>query len=69
MYDLINYPASLKLNYQQKKKIRLRGSFILKRLVEFSILYKAQILFCGKHGERVADSIFKRIVEIENGRD
>ena len=64
MNDLIIYPASLKLNYQQKKKIRLRGSFILKRLVEFSVLYKAKILFCGEHGKQVADSIFKRIIEI-----
>ena len=69
MDDLIKYPASLKLNYYQKKKIRLRGSFILKRVIEFSILYKTQILFCGDYGKQVADSIFKRIIEIEGIRD
>jgi len=68
MEELIQYPASLKLNYHQKKKIRLRGSFILKRLIEFSILYKTKILFCGEHGKQVADSIFKRIIEIEGIR-
>jgi len=68
MDELINYPSSLKINYHQKKKIRLRGSFILKRMLEISLKYKPRILFCGKHGKQVADSIFKRIIEIEGPR-
>ena len=69
MEDLINYPQSLRLNYHQKKKIKLRGSFILKRMLEISLKYKPRILFCGEHGQQVADSIFKRVVESERARD
>ena len=69
MDALINYPKTLKLNYNQKKKIKIRGPLLLKILIEISVKYKPAILFCGSHGKQVADSIFKRIIESEGRTD
>ena len=61
MEDLLNYPFSTSLSARIKKRIRVRGSLLLKRLLEIQLKYKVKILFCGDKGKKVIESIFKAI--------
>ena len=65
--DILDFPKNSKIPYNKRKYIKVRGPFILKRLLELAITYNVQVLFCGEHGRDVASSIFKRVVEIESG--
>lgn len=66
MEELIKFPTGTRLPARVKKKI-MRGNFILKRFLEFTIAYSnVHFLFCGDKGKQVCESIFKRIMEVEN---
>jgi len=64
--DILEFPANSKIPYNKRKYIKVRGPFILKRLLELAMTYNVQILFCDDYGREVASSIFKRVVEIES---
>jgi hypothetical protein len=63
MLDVINYPDGCNIPYAQKKKIKFRGPFFLKRIIDFQLDYPTKIMFVGNNGPAVASSIFKRVVE------
>lgn len=62
--DIVNYPKGTAIPMKMWSKLKIGGSFIMKRTLEISMLYKPKVIFCGKHGKEVASSIFKRVVEI-----
>ena len=66
MSDILDYPKNSGIPYKKRAQLKFRGSFILKRLIEFQMQYKTKILVCGDRGREVASSIFKRVVEIES---
>jgi hypothetical protein len=62
--DLIKYPNIASVPYRIKKKIKVSGKFLLKKLIEIQMQYNVHILFCGKSaGKTVAMSIMKRVYE------
>lgn len=64
MNDVLNFPHSAPLPPYQKSKIRIGGDFILRRLMEVEFEYpNIHIIFAGKFGQRVTESIFKRVLE------
>jgi hypothetical protein len=63
MLDVLNYPDGCNIPYSQKKRIKFRGSFFLKRIMEFQLDYPTKIMFVGDNGAAVASSLFKRVVE------
>jgi len=70
MIDLMTFPASADLPPSVKRKIRVRGPFILKRLTEFQMKYKTKFIFAGPYGKEVAGSLFIRFIEsLENGNE
>lgn len=62
MKDLINYPYSTKLHFLTKRKICLRGKFLLRKLNYFQLKYKTKFIFAGKHGLKVAESLIKQVI-------
>jgi ERCC4-type nuclease len=62
MDDLIDYPKSANLPQKVKRLIKVRGSLLLKRLIEIQLRYSVKILFCGSNGQNVATSIFKNFI-------
>lgn len=68
MADLMNYPYSSNIPKYLWKSVKVRPDLILKKTLEFQCKYPTQIIFAGKHGKKVASSIFKRMVE-QYGKD
>jgi ERCC4-type nuclease len=61
--DIMRFPEGSGIPRIKWPHLKISPWFILKRLVEFQVKYKAKILFAGKHGKSLAASIFKRVVE------
>lgn len=65
MADVMNYPIGSDIPKRLWSKLKCRGSYILKRTIEFQMKYdNVRIIFCGGSGKEVASSIFKRTIEI-----
>ncbi len=62
--DLINYPRSVSLPPKIKRRIKVRGTLLLKRLLDIQMKYKVKILFCGEHAQDVATTIFKSLIKV-----
>lgn len=59
--DLLGYPRTANIPARIKNKIKIRGSFLLKKLIELELKYKVKVIFCGNEGQKVALQIFKEI--------
>ena len=66
--DLFGFPNNSKIPRYQKSQIKMTGDYVLKCLLEYTICNNIQLMFCDnpRAAQRVALSIFKRIVENEN---
>jgi len=64
MTDIMNYPIGSDVPKKLWPRLKVRGSYILKRTIEFEMQYRTKIIFCGGSGKEIASSIFKRTVEI-----
>lgn len=65
MEDLIKFPYNTRLPKNVKRKI-MKGKFILKRTIELMMEYpNTHFIFCGDDGEKIARSIFRRIIDNE----
>jgi hypothetical protein len=62
--DLLKFPLCSGLSKEQKKKVRVRPAFLLKRLNEYEIDYGIQIIFAGnkQNAMEVALDIMKEAV-------
>ena len=69
MDDLIKYPKGSGIPYYKMKSVKLNPFFLLKRLIEIELKYKVKIIFAENHGQTVASSIFKRVIENEGPRE
>lgn len=65
MSDVLNYPVGSGIPKYKWKYLKIRGPFILKRMVEMMRDHNVNILLCGDKGKDVASNIFKRIVEYD----
>jgi ERCC4-type nuclease len=65
MQDVIDYPNSSKLPDYIKKKIKLNGKYLLKKLMEFQVNYHINVIFCGdkEGGFYFVASLLKRLSE------
>ena len=63
MDDFIRYPEGIDLPEKILKRLRTKGIFLLKKLLELQMEYGFVPLFAGTEGKTVAISIFKRIME------
>jgi ERCC4-type nuclease len=69
MDDLIKYPKGSGIPFYKMKSVKLNPFFLLKRLIEIELKYKVKIIFAENHGQTVASSIFKRVIENEGPRE
>ena len=65
--DIDNYPNVSCVPYKIRKKVKVRGPYILKRLSDMIIKYKISVIPCGhsKYAEKMVVSLMKRIYEEE----
>lgn len=64
MLDILNYPVGSGIPKKVWKSIKLRGPFIIKRMIEIERDYSnINITLCGEQGKMIASSVFKRIIE------
>lgn len=63
--DLLDYPYVEGIPYSIRKRIKVRGYFLLKKLCEIQMKYKTHIIFAGDKtsSKEFVMSIFKRMVE------
>jgi len=63
--DVYNYPNVSCVPSKIKKKIKIRGPFIFKKLAEMSVKYQISIIPCGhpRYAEEMVVSIMKRVYE------
>lgn len=65
--DLLGFPANSSMPKYKRLKIKMTGHYILRCLLEYSILNNVHVLFCDnpRTAQSVALSLFKRITENE----
>ncbi len=65
MSQVLRYPEGANLPMSVKKKIRINGDFILRRLLELQFKYNTKFLFCDnrENSFTVLNSIFKRVMQ------
>jgi hypothetical protein len=63
--DVYNFPVGSDIPKRLWDKLRIKGNYIMKTLLEASINHNIQLLFCGdaNNAERTAISLIKRIYE------
>lgn len=67
MEDLLKFPVGAAIPAYIKRKIKVRGPFILLKYIEYTHEYpNMHIILCGNKGQEVARSIFKRVLENES---
>lgn len=64
MSDILSFPYGSGIPKRLWRKLRNKGPFILKTLLEFELRYKTRFILAGKKGKEVAQSLFKRILEL-----
>ncbi len=66
--EVNNYPNVSCIPKKVRSKIKIRGSYILKKLAEMSIIYGVSVIPCGhpKYAEEMVVSIMKRVYEQKN---
>lgn len=65
--DVYNYPFVDSVHPIAKKKAKIRGPYIFKKLAEMTADYQIHLIPCGhpKYAENMVISIMKRVYEIE----
>ena len=63
MQDVVNFPKGTKIPSYKKRYMKVRGPFLLKRIIELQKKYDVPFMFCGEHAKEVCSSIFKRFME------
>jgi len=62
--DIVDYPYCEGVPFSVRKKIKVSGAFLLRKLCEIQLKYKVKIILCGdkESAKSIALSLFKRIV-------
>ena len=62
--DILTYPASLP--YKVRRKIKMRGPYVLKRLVQLQMEYpEIKLIFAGGCGQEICLEILKMVYSLE----
>tara|TARA_B100000959_G_C14833851_1_gene563056 strand:+ start:370 stop:855 length:486 start_codon:yes stop_codon:yes gene_type:complete len=69
MHNVVEFPRGTKIPAYKKKFMKVRGPFLLKRILELQKQYDVPFVFCGKYAKEVCSSIFKRFMETQNKYD
>lgn len=66
--DVYDFPVGSDVPKSKWDSLRVKGKYIIKRLIEIQLDYNIQIIFCGdpNNAEKLAVSIMKRIYERYN---
>jgi ERCC4-type nuclease len=65
--DIFNYPVGSEIPRRLWNKIKISPNFIIKNLLEFQLLNKINIIYCGSasNAERISLSLMNKIYELE----
>jgi hypothetical protein len=66
--DLINFPHGSGIPRHLWEHLKVSNHYLIKKIVEFQLKYKAKWIFAGQHGQRIAASILKRMAELQDER-
>ena len=66
MSDVVNFPKGAKIPAYKRKFLKVRGPFLLKRILEMQRKYNVPFIFCGENAKEVCSSIFKRFMEAQS---
>jgi hypothetical protein len=63
--DLLNFPENSRMPEQKKRSLRITGKYIIRCMIEYSIKYRVNVLYCDNkvNAFKMTESIFKRVVE------
>lgn len=63
--DVYNFPVGSDIPLKMWDKLRVKGNYIMKFLLEISVKYNIHLLFCGNsaNAEKTAISLIKRIYD------
>lgn len=64
MADIFSFPINSGIPKEKWFMLKLDGKYILRCLNEIVIKYNTNIIYAGKHGKEVANSIFKRMADM-----
>ena len=64
--DIMRFPYGAGLPKSKIPFVRVRGPFILRRLMEFQINDPVKIILAGRHGMDVAHHIFRRVLDAKS---
>ncbi len=63
--DLYCFPLRSEIPSRYWPKLRVSSGFLLKKLIEIQTTYtNVQVIFAGKHGPEICETIFKRINQL-----
>ena len=65
MEDVVKFPRGAKIPAYKRKHLKVRGPFLLKRILDLQRKYQVPFMLCGKHAQEVCSSIFKRFMEAQ----
>ena len=57
--DLLNYPDSAKIPYSIKSRIKIKGNFLMSKLIELQRNYIVDIFFAGCRGKDISYILLK----------
>lgn len=62
--DILTFPRNSGIPPYKWKDLQITSQFMMKRFIEFQMQYKTKIITTGQYyGHKVAESIFKRIID------
>lgn len=66
MDDLLRFPQGCNIPPQKLPYIRVKGPFLMRRLVEIQVRYPVKVILAGRHGQDIAHQIFRRVIDVSN---
>ncbi len=63
--DIVRYPRNSGIPSSKWKDLRITPQFMMKRVHELQLRYKAHWQFVGQYGREYCSSLFKRILEVQ----
>jgi len=65
MDEVMGYPFNQKLPKRVKMGIKIRGSYILRKIIEYQEKYGVYIIMSGSHGKETAMAILKNVLRTQ----
>ena len=66
MDDLLKFPYGGNIPRHKLPYIRVKGPFLMRRLMEIQVHYPVKVILAGRHGQDVAHQIFRRVLDVHN---